>query len=512
MNDHVVRVRFTEGQFLGADDLLEEQAYRENAERRHRLGGHSWGIVSGLQLAHSGRAFSVMPGVAIDGYGRAVAVTAPIRIEVDVDTRGQRDVWLSLESTSNRGDVATVCLTPADPDTLDPRHPVGVPPTDVASRPHSAVWSPPGPWPVYLGTVCWNDQSISTTADNRVCVGLRGEAVVAPSGRARMQIGAESSNDTTRFAVATEQVKATGNQATQDEVAHGKPFPLTTRLCVDATGNVSVCGTTTLGGDLVIHPPAKASADTHTGIKFAHTQEPVAASPWTLYRTRVVRQGRSVDQLRIEIAHPGDGGDPTRNRFIVGTRDASDESDVFHPCLTVNADCTVIAHDCIEVRGQLRRSPASVDRNDPRYAGAAVDGFVQGFTSAARGIAGVLTDIVLAVTVSSDDTPTQGENFSYAVTVTNSGSVAATSGQIYVTISIAEEDQPFKAQRFERLVANATFKPGVSGPQSGTFRVPPAAEGTLKVSAIALAVSPGANVVSATGEQPYDIVLAPPID
>jgi hypothetical protein len=327
-----------------------------------------------------------------------------------------------------------------------------------------------------------------------------------------MQVGAESSNDTTRFAVATEQVKATGSQATQDEVTHGKPFPLTTRLCVDEAGNVSVCGTTTLGGDLVIHPPTKASADTHTGIKFAHTQEPVAASPWTFYRTRVVRQGRSVDQLRIEIAHPGDGGDPTRNRFIVGTRDASDESDVFHPCLTVNADGTVIAHDCIEVRGQLRRSPATVDRNDPRYATAAVDGFVQGFTGAARGIAGVLTDIVLAVTVSSGGTPTQGQDFSYTVTVTNSGSVAATSGQIYVTISIAEVAERFVTRLFERLVKNATFEPRISHPHSGTFGVPFDASGKLKVSAIALAVTPAATVVSATGEQPYDIVAAPPID
>ncbi|WP_192582112.1 hypothetical protein [Rhodococcus wratislaviensis] len=416
----------------------------------------------------------------------------PSPIEVDVTTEGQRDVWLSFASTSNRGDVTTVCLTPAD--TLDPRRPPGVPSGDVAYQPQSAVGASPGPWPVYLGRVCWTDQAMRITEDNRVYAGLRGEAVVAPSGRARLQIGAESSTDTTRFAVATEQADTTGNEATPGQAVHGSRLPHTTRLGVDAAGNVSVCGTTTLGGDLVIHPPTQAPADTHTGIRFAHTDEPIAASPWTFYRTRVVRSGRFVDQLRIEIGHPGDGGDPTRNRFVVGTRDAPD---VFHPCLTVNADCTVIAHDDIKVRGQLRRSPASVDRNDPRYAGAAVDGFVQGFVGAARGIAGVLTP--LAATVSGKDTATPGENFSYTVTVTNSGSVAATSGQIYVTISIAEEAESFETQSFVRLVENATFEPGISDPHPGTFG-DLGASGTLKVSALVVAVGPAANVVSATGD------------
>ena len=236
-DERILRVRFGEGQFLGADDLVDEQSYRENAERRHRIGQHSWGIVSGLELASLGSAFSVMPGLAIDGYGRALLVTSAIRVEVDVTTGGERDVWLSLSSSSNRRDVTTVCLTPAD--TVDPRRPPGVQSTEVAYQPQSAVGDEPRPWPVYLGRVCWEKQVVSISEDNRVYTGLRGEAVEAPSGRARLQIGAESSSDSTRFAIATEQVAVAGGAALGDAEETSR---LTTQLVVDAPGMCRCAG------------------------------------------------------------------------------------------------------------------------------------------------------------------------------------------------------------------------------------------------------------------------------
>ncbi|RYF56694.1 MAG: hypothetical protein EOO27_17640 [Comamonadaceae bacterium] len=314
-----------------------------------------------------------------------------------------------------------------------------------------------------------------------------------------MQVGAESSNDTTRFAVATEQVNATGKQAAQGQTPH---IPLTTRLAVDAAGDVSVRGTTTLGADLVIHPSQQAHADTPAGMTFAPIDEPTAASPWTFYRTQVDRNGRSVDQLRIEIAHPGEGGDPTRNRFVVGTYDKYG----FRPCLTVNADRTVIAHHDVTVDGSLRRSPSGVDRNDPRYASAAIDGFVQGFLGAAHGIThrivGDLNAVALAVTVSKATDaggPTQDESFSYTVTVTNFGSAAATNGQIHIVISINK-----LVQRHAIVVPDVpdlTLEPGIPFKEDLSFDVPEnTAESELRIEALALAVGPAANVVSATGD------------
>ncbi len=201
-----------------------------------------------------------------------------------------------------------------------------------------------------------------------------------------------------------------------------------------------MCGASTLRGDLVICPIPQLTPGEHTGVKFARTVLPTAASPWTLYRTQFDAMAvRSISW--IELAHPGKGGDPTRNRFIVGT---SDESGAFCRCLTVRADCTVIAHQDLAVTGSLMRSPSEVDRNDPRYAQAAIDAFVQGFVGAAQGVVGALSAVALSVTVSSssEGPPTAGNIFSYTVTLTNSGSIAATSGQIYVLISIDAEIQP----------------------------------------------------------------------
>ncbi len=102
MTSGIVRPRFSEGQFLGSDDLTTEQAYRENAARRHRISAHSWGIVSGLQLQSRPGAVTVTPGLAVDGYGRTLVVTSPLEVQTDTAVEGARDVWLSLASAPSR--------------------------------------------------------------------------------------------------------------------------------------------------------------------------------------------------------------------------------------------------------------------------------------------------------------------------------------------------------------------------------------------------------------------------
>ena len=84
--NEVARVRYAEGQFLGASDFRAEQLYHRLAMRRHQLGPHTWGIVTGFELVEETDgefvdAF-VQPGFAIDGYGRHVVSFA--RTPVDV--------------------------------------------------------------------------------------------------------------------------------------------------------------------------------------------------------------------------------------------------------------------------------------------------------------------------------------------------------------------------------------------------------------------------------------------
>ena len=48
--DPVERLNYYQFQYVGAEDLRAQQAYHRDALRRHDLGPHTWGIVSGLRL------------------------------------------------------------------------------------------------------------------------------------------------------------------------------------------------------------------------------------------------------------------------------------------------------------------------------------------------------------------------------------------------------------------------------------------------------------------------------
>ena len=79
------RPRFYEGQYLGAEDLAAIVDYLRAADARHALGAHTWGIAIGLYLverpaAGPGREIILTPGVAWDGFGRAIVVNRPTRL------------------------------------------------------------------------------------------------------------------------------------------------------------------------------------------------------------------------------------------------------------------------------------------------------------------------------------------------------------------------------------------------------------------------------------------------
>ena len=81
------RPRFYDGQYLGAQDLSAIVEYLRAADARHALGAHTWGIALGLYLVErpapggvNRREIVLTPGVAWDGYGRAIVVTRPTRL------------------------------------------------------------------------------------------------------------------------------------------------------------------------------------------------------------------------------------------------------------------------------------------------------------------------------------------------------------------------------------------------------------------------------------------------
>ena len=81
------RPRFFEGQFLSAADLEAAVAYQRTLQARHALSAHTWGIAQGLTLrerAAPGAPARVEvilePGLAWDGFGRALVVDRPVRL------------------------------------------------------------------------------------------------------------------------------------------------------------------------------------------------------------------------------------------------------------------------------------------------------------------------------------------------------------------------------------------------------------------------------------------------
>lgn len=110
------RPSYYEGQYLEAADLDAAVLYGRVQAARHALGAHTWGIALGLELVE--RALpdgtvdvSLTPGIAWDGYGRAVVVTAPTRLTVDPFSASQADtpddgalvkVWLRYAETATR--------------------------------------------------------------------------------------------------------------------------------------------------------------------------------------------------------------------------------------------------------------------------------------------------------------------------------------------------------------------------------------------------------------------------
>jgi hypothetical protein len=105
------RPHFFEGQYLGADDLQTLLAYLREQAQRHRLAAHTWGIVTGIEIANRTVAdgsleLFLTPGIAVDGYGRLIAVLAPFKLDAGLfatQPSGLVNVWLRYAEASAGG-------------------------------------------------------------------------------------------------------------------------------------------------------------------------------------------------------------------------------------------------------------------------------------------------------------------------------------------------------------------------------------------------------------------------
>jgi hypothetical protein len=240
--DRIERLHYYQGQYLGARDFEDQQAYHLGLRRRHNLGPHTWGLVAGLQLVEiaqegggGGVDVFVLPGLAVDGFGREIVVLAPARLggELFEPFRNQPERYLRVfiaydeeqakrprpgyQSCATEGQFGRVretfrLLVEPEPPAHEPvvvagrRPEPGVRPPAVAGDDVSAFLAIPRDasvphqelpddedrprWLVRLGNVLWDGQKlIPDDADppllnqNRSFLGAVAEEVLAPQGR-----------------------------------------------------------------------------------------------------------------------------------------------------------------------------------------------------------------------------------------------------------------------------------------------------------------------------------------
>jgi hypothetical protein len=363
-NNGIARVHYFERQFLRTQDFADEQVYHLAMRRRHNIAHHTWGIVHGLQVVPEEGNLFVQPGLAVDGYGRELILPEKQPLSTAAFAgKGSDilDVWLVYDRVGSAPQGYAGCgddgdapfyrwqerplirLDVPDPAFPNRRQPESVPQGDLDFDPsRTPPDDPQEDWPVFLGQIRFDpanpDQPYSVDLADRPYVGLVGEAIDAPSGRARVQIGAELDTDPRRFAVFVPEA---------DPGVHPSPA----RLEIKDTGEIGVRGQTTLYGDLKV-----AGGAVEFGAGVARS-----AQPWHLYH----HQDEDINELRLEMAAGSNG----LNQVVVGYW--SSEEEAFKPCLTIADNCIVTVHGNLVVEGQIEfrgETPSQLDTVASQFA------------------------------------------------------------------------------------------------------------------------------------------------
>ncbi|MCG8353894.1 MAG: hypothetical protein MI924_39520 [Chloroflexales bacterium] len=376
MSDNsIARVHYFERQFLRTQDFTAEQQYHLAMRRRHNIAHHIWGVVAGLRLeVDKDNNLFVGSGMAIDGYGRELilAQKQPLsRAAFDEKDSDLLGVWLIYERISgdpaqagyvgcgSNGagseyrwqELARPRLDTIDPNFPDMRRPKSVPDGDWNFDPsRTPPDDPKREWPVFLGQIRREpnpDQpgdysySVVQAEYNQPYAGLVGEAIVAPSGRAHLQIGAERPNDPRRFAVFIRDPES-------PQLLEPSPS-----LEIHKEGLITVHGATTVYGDLTM-----AGGGIEFGVGTASAKQ---ARPWQIYHhveqtspddSQTDAIPEALHQLRIEMAL----GAQRLSQVVVGAWSPDDQA--FKPCLTVADNCQVTVHGNLVVQGVLTEGQA----------------------------------------------------------------------------------------------------------------------------------------------------------
>jgi hypothetical protein len=198
------RVDFQPHQVLRTRDFQDEQSYQLSMRWRHHLGLHPWGIVRGLLLVQDEGQVRVQPGLAIDGYGREIVLSAvePVPALDPRNEPGPLDVWIQYDQERlpakrkvgadrvRERPTVTTSRTALRPVADDVRQPPGVAADDLEFGPERPPPSDPAQgWRVFLGSIQYVKKSDadpgawSIDLAGRPYVSAVAGSIVSPSSR-----------------------------------------------------------------------------------------------------------------------------------------------------------------------------------------------------------------------------------------------------------------------------------------------------------------------------------------
>jgi len=211
MSTIIARPTFHEGEILPAADLNAAVDYPRNQAARHARYLHSWGIASGLQLSFKSGAVTLSAGLAIDGTGREVVLTADQQLDPadflsyvvpQTDTASSifYPVYLGGVDQAASASTSMGACANSQPTSLQEIFQIsyGAPGSElqVSGQSLPALTDPPdgggsGSWQILAGFVNWNTATLQfsgaadsspTTGIGRQCVGVNAAQVVSGSG------------------------------------------------------------------------------------------------------------------------------------------------------------------------------------------------------------------------------------------------------------------------------------------------------------------------------------------
>jgi hypothetical protein len=344
------RVNYFDRQYLRVNEFTDEQLYQLALRRRHNVTLHSWGIVSGLDIAVENGALVVHPGIAIDGYGREVLLAGKqgIASQTFDDLATDRlDVWIvyaredagatpagygscikgATGSSYRANETPQILVELPASNAVDSRHPPGVPDVVLNAPVPPMSDDPKETWRVYLGRIfrlAANSFSIDGSA--RSYVGLVGETIDHPADGARVEVGKQSADDVSRVVNGTTYVYQKSNDLRRFAVfvpddpkasAPQSTVNLAPRLEILQNGDIRLRGETMIEGSLRIIGGALQFVDPAQFTADAVPQVP------SIYR---FQDGNGNDELRIDLG----SDDALHKQFVIGFS-SSDGS--FTPCV-----------------------------------------------------------------------------------------------------------------------------------------------------------------------------------